>query len=146
MTFKDYMAYAGSMMDSGRVPALFIRTPVLDKNGPYRRFSEFSMPGYEDKLLVVQGESLIGRGMGWYDVEADGMLYRIYKPFPGGGWTRPFAFMRSFFWPAFSYDDIPTMIRFWRSRAMDKPVARLSGKFRDFAARVEISLVAEGVF
>lgn len=136
------MAYAGSMMDSGRVPALFIRTPVLNKNGPYRRFSEFSMPGHEDKLLVVQGERLIGRGPRWYDVEADdGMLYRIYKPFPRGE-----SFRRSFFWPAFSYDDIPTMIRFWRSRALDKPVARLSGKFRDFATSVEISLVADGVF
>lgn len=140
MTFRDYMAYAGSMMDKKRVPALFIRLPVLDKNGPYRRFSEFSMPGYEDKLMVVQGERLFGRGPGWYDVEADGMLYRIHMPHPRGD-----SFRQSFFWPVFSYDDIPSAVRFWRSRMLDKPVTRLSGKFKDFADRVEISLVADGI-
>lgn len=141
MTFRDYMSYAGSMMDRKRVPALFIRLPVLDNNGSYRRFREFSMQGHEDKLLVVQGEKLFGRGPDWYDVEADDMLYRIFMPH-----LRGCSFRQSFFWPAFSYDDISTVVRFWRSRALDEPVARLSGKFKDFADRVEISLVVDGVF
>ena len=143
MTFKDYMEYAGSMMDQGLVPVLFIRMPTVSQLANQRggRFREFFIsPGYEDKLLIIQCDRILKSGVNWYDVGADSKMYRIYIPHLLG-----FSFKASFMWPVFSYEDIPDVIRFWRSKEMDEPASELSGKFKDFADRVEISFIADGI-
>lgn len=144
MDFVKYMEYVNGMLRAGRVPWLFIYgDPILDKaaSSAFR----FELPGLKGRdsgkkrvLCIVRCDRVISASCHWNDlVLPGGMIYRFYSSY---------RFSQMDFWPVFSYDDVPTAVRFWFSRGRSEPARTSPRGMKAFAAQVELTLSVAGAF